>query len=179
MKKGTISMGLRRIKTLKGKMAELSVRAAACVSYTQDKAPTFDFDECSVAMEKVREELLRLESSVARANALTEIEISSGRKVTLTEAIRRLQELKGQIDWLKKLPIRDGSEEAYEPDYDEETGRSIRRKVKIVWITKLSEKSRVQKVDALKDEFERLNTLVESANHRTEVDWSPTESVAA
>lgn len=174
----TISMALRRIKSLKGRMGELSGRAAACVSYKIETPPVFDFDETLQALSGVREEMVQIEASVARANANTTVDWAD-RKVTLAEAIRRLQELKGQIDWHQKLGIREGAENTFEPDYDEQTGRSTHRKVTIVWVAKLSEKSRVQKIDSLKEEFETLNTLVESANHRTVVDWRPKETVAA
>jgi hypothetical protein len=166
----TISMSLRRIKSLKGKMGELSARAAACVSFKSETPPVFDFDETLNALTGVREELVQLEASVARANATTTIDWA-GRKMSLAEAIRRLQEFKGQIDWFSKLPIREGDEHSFENDYDDATGRSVRRKVTITWITKVSEKTRVQKVDQLKEDFEELNSLVESANHRTVVDW--------
>lgn len=174
----TISQSLRRISFLKGKLNELSGRAAASVSYVAGKKePTFDFDETRDALEKAREELLQLEASVARANAMTRIDWKD-RKVTLAEAIRRLQEFKGQIAWFNGLPIREGSEESTEPVYDELTGRHIRQKVTTVYVTKLTERQHVAEVDRLKDEFQALNTLVEAANHRTEVDWCQPESVA-
>lgn len=163
-----IAQGLRRIKQLKGQMAELTARAASVVSYQQDKEPDFKFDDVRGEIVTVREELIGLEAAVARANATTIIEVD-GKRMTIAEAIRRLQEAKAEKAWLAGLRLRYGTEETSKVDYDTETGRPVRRKETVVWVSRLTEPNRVELQRQLQDRFDRVNDAVETANHRTDL----------
>jgi len=171
----TVSQSLRRIKSLKGKLAELTQRATATVSYEEKAKPAFDFKVTRVELAGAREQLVTLEAAVAKANAITTVQ-HDGRVMTLAEVIRRLQEFKSEMSWLSQLTLREGTSVSYENDYDENTGRSIRRKVDTVFVSDLKETERVAELQKLRDAFEGLNDAVESANHRTMVEWTDTVS---
>ncbi len=164
----TISQGLRHIKRLKGRMGELSARASASVSYEAGKKPPFDFNATREEVGKVREELVRLEAAVARANATTDIR-DGDRTMSLAEAIRRLQEIKAEIAWLSGLTLRQGTERAFEDAWNDEFHRLVRRPQEVTYESCLTEPQRVEQVDALRNRFEALNDAVEAANHRTEI----------
>jgi hypothetical protein len=176
--KMNIAQALRRIKKLKGRMGELSARAAASVSYDVTRKPAFDFRKTRDEVAVIREELVTLEASVARANAGAEIECDD-KRLTLAEAIRRLQECKAEMAWLGQLGLRSGIERRQERDYDEATGRSVLVKHETEYAADLSEVERAAEIETLRGRFERLNDAVEAANHRTPVDWREPERVPA
>lgn len=165
----TISQGLRRVKKLKGRMAELTARASQVVSYESSAKPDFKFGEVRAEIATVRDELVRLEAAVARANAKATISFEE-KEISLAEAIRRLQELKAEMAWVASLRLQEGTVRTPEMDYDETTGRSVRRVRETVYITELKETERVKEIESLRDRFERLNDAVETANHKTELD---------
>ena len=166
----TIAQSLRRIKKCKGRIAELKSRAMQSVSYAADKKPTFDFKVMREELAAAKEELVGLESAVAVANATTSVSFE-GKEMRLAEAIRRLQELKDEMSWLPQLHIQEGVERVPEVEWDPEKERQIRVTREVKWQTGLPELERVKEIEGLRDKFERLNDLVETANHRTEVEW--------
>jgi len=164
----TIAVALRRIKKIKNQISELSDRAQMSVSYSEKNVPTFDFDEEVKKLDSKKRTLVKLEAAVAVANATNSITFKK-ELVTLAEAIRRLQELKDDISFYQRLPIFEGVRQEREHCYDEVNGNSYVKTVDIKWLSKLSEKERIEKIDALKNEFEDLNNILESANHRIEI----------
>ena len=173
-----VSQGLRRIKKLKGRMGELNSRAAASVSFEKTKPPAFAFRATREELAVVREELVTLEASVARANAVTEIEYD-GKRLTLAEAIRRLQECKAEMTWLAALLLRTGVEQQREHVYDEQSGRTQVVKIDREYVAELTEVDRAAELETLRERFERLNDAVEAANHRTPLDWRAPEKAPA
>jgi hypothetical protein len=171
----TISQSLRRIKKLKGRMGELTARASASVSYRSDLKPAFDFSATRSEAAKVREELITLEASVAKANATATITFDD-QVITLAEAIRRLQEYKSEMSWVASLTLRAGTDRSRTTEYDEETCRNKIVTVETTWTSDLSEVGRANELDKLRDRFERLNDLVETANHRTATDRKESEA---
>ncbi len=165
----TISMGLRKVSRLKGDLAKSTARAAEVVSWSEDHVPSWKFEEVMAGRKLEREMLITLETAIARANALTVIEFR-GRKLTLTEAIRRLQELKGERPFYERLNIRTVPEERTEYGLDKE-GRGVHITKKVVWVSAISVVERDALVRGLADEFEELNGLVERANHSTVLEW--------
>lgn len=146
-------------------MAELSARAASCVSFVDGQAPVFDFATVRSQAAEVREELVCLEAGVARANATATV-AWQGRNLVVAEAIRRLQEMRGEISWLSSLSIREGVETVSEHDYDD-AGRVARRNREIRHVSRLSEANRVAEIERLREGFASLNDVVEAANHTT------------
>lgn len=169
----TISQALRRVKRAKGRVAELKTRAAQSVSYLAEQKPTFDFKATRVELAAAKEELIGLETSIACANAVNTVSFQ-GKDITLAEAIRRLQELKDDMSWLAHLTLRSGKERTREYEWDAQGERQVQVTRETVYASDMSEPERVKEMDNLRDRFESLNGLVESANHRVLVDWHAT-----
>lgn len=163
--KMTISVALRRIKKLKGQMAEHTNRAIQGVSYAQGKAPAFPFQEAVVALNTARNEMLDLESKVAVANAKKTVTAADGSKLTLTRAIRQLQELKGQMTFLRSLHLRSDTVREREVEWNDEKMQNITRLTEVTYVSDLSEQDRDREIKLLQDQFETLNNAVEEANH--------------
>ncbi|MDO8584035.1 MAG: hypothetical protein Q7R83_02540 [bacterium] len=164
----TIGAVLRKVKSLKGRMAALQARAAECVSHIKEKPPVFVFTDVEKELSETREELIRFGEILDRANVETEIDFR-GKAMTLTAAIRRLQEIKGQIKWFASLSIREGEETTHENDYDEPTGRPIRRKIVTTYVSAVGIAERVKRIEALQKDFDELNDAVETTNMTTKV----------
>jgi hypothetical protein len=164
----TIAQALRRIKKLKGQIAEHSQRAQAGVSYDQSKPPAFRFQEAVAAVKAAQKELVDLQSRTAVANA--KATISDGAEtITHAEAIRRLQEIKGEIAFLKGLNLRNESVKDRQQEWDDTEMKHVVRVTEVTWVSDLSEKDRDTQVKALQDRFEVLNNTLEDRNHKVAV----------
>lgn len=163
--KVTIAQALRRIKKLKGTIAEQSTRAQQSVSFVQGKTPAFRFATAVSQLTEARRELLDLEARVAVANAKKTVTNSAGEKVVLALAIRQLQELKGQIAFLRSLNLRSETVREREQNWDDEQMKHITRVNEVVYVSDLSESDRDREIKLLQDQFETLNNVVEEANH--------------
>lgn len=161
----TIAQALRRIKKLKGQIAENSTRAQQGVSYVQGKAPAFPFKQAVEALNEARAQMMDLESRVAVANAKKLITDPLGVKITLSRAIRVLQELKGQIAFLRGLNLREETVRERETEWNDDQMKSLTRFNEVVYVSDLSEQDRDAQVRDLQDAFEILNNTVEEANH--------------
>lgn len=169
MSNTTISQALRVIARLKGRMATLSRRADNSVSREVGKQPHFSFAETRKQIGETREQLILLESAVAIANANTVIEVE-GRRMTIAEAIRRTQEIKAEIAWLSGLQIKEGVEHVNAGfGWDEVSHRQIPQVREVTYVTDLPEPERVAEVEALTERFDRINDVVETANHVTPI----------
>lgn len=173
----TIAQALRRIKKLKGQIAEHEQRAKAGVSYDTSKVPAFRFQEAVDAMLSLQDEMVALESKVAVANATNTVSIPGDGKtgsalavqVNLALAIRTLQELKGRIAFLKGLNLKNETVKDRQTEWDDTEMKQITHVTETTFVSDLSEKDRDQQVKALQDRFEVLNNAVENANHTTTV----------
>lgn len=160
----TISQALRRVKKLKGLISEHQQRAQQGVSYTSTKVPAFRFADEVAALKVAQSEMVDLEARVAVANAASTIQ-DGQESVTLAKSIRLLQELKGEIAFLKGLFLRDETVPTREMVWNEEKQLNVTMITQLVFVSDLSEKDRDQQVKDLQDRFEALNNLIENANH--------------
>jgi hypothetical protein len=158
----TIAMALRKIKKLKGQIAEHQQRAVAGVSYEVNKAPAFRYDTEYRAMCDLQGELIELEARVAIANANNTV---PGSALSLAHAIRTLQETKGRIAFLKGLNLRNETVKDRQTEWDDNEMKQITRVTETTWQSDLSEVDRDVMVKVCQDHFEALNNLVEDANH--------------
>lgn len=164
----TIAQALRRIKKLKGQIAEHTQRAQASVSYEKDKVPAFRFQEEVSAVKAAQKELVDLQSRVAVANA--KATVADGKEtITHAEAIRRLQEIKGEIAFLKSLALKNEVVKNREQVWDDAQSKYLTQVNEVTWVSDLSEKDRDVQVKALQDRFETLNNAVEDRNHKVAV----------
>lgn len=168
----TISQGLRRVKKLKGLLAEAQTRATQATSWLAGKRPVFTFEEQRGKRAALQGEIVRIETAIAVANATSTIMVD-GQSVTLARAIRELQEVKADLAWLASLNLRAGTEESVEYVYDEEKGRNMSRTKSVTYEAVMDEPARVGLVQALRDRFEAINDALETANHRTLIEVEP------
>jgi len=162
--KMTIAQALRRIKKLKGQIAEHTQRARDGVSYVSTKVPVFRFADEVAAMKAAQDEMVDLDSRLAIANAMTFVKDGQV-SLVLAKAIRVLQELKGEIAFLKSLFLRSETVREKEQSWSDETGKYTTTINDVVYVSDLSEKDRERQVRELQDRFEALNNAVEDANH--------------
>ena len=164
----TIAQALRRVKKLKGQIAEHSSRAQAAVSYDATKVPEFRFEESLAAMLAAQMEMVALESQIAVANATTQVTFEK-RTMLLAEAVRTLQELKGQIAFLKGLSLRSETVKDRQSEWDDNEMKQITRVTETTYVSDLTEKERDRQVKDIQNTFEGLNNAVEDLNHTVTV----------
>lgn len=161
----TISQALRRIKKIKGQLAESRARAANSVTHRFADQPAFSFGTCVEQADTLRKELVEMQARVALANAVTTV-VWDERITPLCLATRLLDEYKSEIAWLRGLVVKaqpDVVEE--ETDYNVVSGKNDRRDVRFKCA--LPEAKRAAEVARVQDLFDRLNDAVEQANHKT------------
>jgi hypothetical protein len=159
----TISQALRNVARLKGKMVEYTARANGAVTYRADTRPAFAFGAMVEKMSVVRSELIQLETRIAVTNATVRIDVK-GAKITLVQAIKQLQEYKGELAWLKGL----NSKPATTTNESEVVYANGGHATQSYAVTcDLPEAQRVDRMDEVQASFDALNDLVEKKNHET------------
>jgi len=159
----TISQALRRIKKLKGQLGEHRARAQTAVTHLIDQEPAYLFVTSREQATGVLEELLKLQTATAIANAKTAIEWE-GKSVPLALAVRTLRELAAEIDWVKKLPVKAQDKTVeHERDHDGEKWVNTAKQ----FICHLPEAKRAELASELQERFDKLNDIVETTNHKT------------
>ena len=161
----TIAQALRKIKKLKGHVSEYRNTAELSVSYEESIPPAFKFQEQLDLMIETSNEMVELESAVAVANATSTVNFG-GKSITLSCAVRMLQEIKGLLAFYKGLFLRSEVSKQKEQVWHDEKAQYITMTVETKFVSEMSEKERVLLVKALEDKFEALNNLVEDANHK-------------
>ncbi len=165
----TISQAIRKVNDIKGRLAKNQANASSSVLYLIKDPPAYSFKTELESAENHGRELLRLQTAIAVANAKTHVEFD-GKKVLLAYAVRRLEEIKGQIKWYGELVVSNQAKKVDETmDYAEVNGIMQRVKVEREWKCELPEADRAKIVQKLQDEFNRLNDQVETVNHRTSI----------
>src|SRR5208337_3023218 len=120
----TISQALRKIKTIKGKIAKHSANAMGSVTHRSDSRPAYSFEnEWEIARSCV-DELLEIQTRVAIANAKTTIDFK-GKTRTLAWCTRKLIEIKGAIAWYSGLSVR-AQDKTVEQAYEYGSGTTMR-----------------------------------------------------
>jgi uncharacterized small protein (DUF1192 family) len=166
--KMTIAQALRRIKKLKGLIAENEQRAKAGVSYDVTKVPAFRFRESLDKMFALQDEMVALEARVAIANATATVQ-DGDRVVSMALAVRSIQELKGRIALLKGLHLRNETVKDRQTEWDDNESKHITRVSETVYMSDLTEQDRDSQIKSLQDHFEVLNNAIENVNHEVMV----------
>lgn len=164
----TIAQALRKIAKLKGEIAECDARIKAGVSYDKAKVPAFRFADQLSLWNEAKNEMLDLQARLSVANATTYIEYN-GSKMLLAKAVRILEELKGSIDFFKKLSLRSEVVKEKNQEWNEEKSNYVTVTTETTFVSDLSEQDRDKTVKELKKQFDELNDIVENANHKTSV----------
>lgn len=158
----TIARALRSAKKLAGVIAERQSRLKAAASWREGQPTAFNFADTLAEHDAAVDELVCLRSRMALANASTTLE-HHGRELTLAEAIRRTEELKGRAALFAALTLTAG-ERREVVEYDER-GRPVYETVRQVAVW--TEAERAARVEAIRAELEELVDAIEEANHRT------------
>lgn len=164
--KFTIAQALRRVKILKGVIAENTTRAINSVSYAEQNPAPFKFEDCVQKIKEARNELVLLETGIAIANANTKIQLLD-KCVSLAFAIRTLQEIKSEMTFLKSLIIRNEVVKSRQIDWDDALDKNVVSTIETKYVSCLSEQERDEQLNKLQKEFELVNNAVEQANHTT------------
>lgn len=164
----TVAQALRRVKKLKGIIAEHRTHAINGVSYASDKVPSFRFHEELVAMGQATDDMVDLESRIAIANATATVQDDPA-TLTLAKAVRLLQEIKGTISFYQSLSLKSGLEKNRNMEWDDGLDKTVTRVEETTYVTDLTEQERARRVKILQDHFESLNNSVEDANHQVTV----------
>jgi hypothetical protein len=164
----TVAQALRRVKKLKGQIAEHYLRAQQSVSYEKGKEPAFRYGEQTQAMKAAQAEMVDLQSRIAIANAKATVQ-DGAKTLTHAEAIRVLQELKGEIAFLRGLVLRNDVVKGREQMWDDVKATYVFTPTETTFVSDLSEKERDTQVKGLQDYFERLNNALEDHNHKVAV----------
>ena len=159
----TISQALRRIKKIKGQIGEHRANAGNSVTHLAEQQPAYQFGASTEKASVLVDEMLRLQTAVAIANATTSIEVD-GKKIVLALAVRTLRELTSEIAWTKGLAVK-AQEKVVEHEMEFDGTRHVNAPK--TYLCLLPEAKRAARVTELQDRFDRLNDIVETANHKT------------
>ena len=160
----SISQALRYASKLKNQISEARKRAESSLNHNDGEATAFDFQEMLAKADSASADLALLQGKLAAVNASSLVEYK-GNPVTLSHAVRILQELKGRIAWVKALPCQTNRVVvSQERVWDDDSSKYIHKLTTI--ICNLPEAQRSALADALQEEFDVLNGAVELANQK-------------
>jgi hypothetical protein len=159
----TVSQALRKIKELKGQLAQATLRMQTSVCWTEPGSkPPYEYKKLERVRYDLVVELVALKARLAKTNTLTNITVGD-KTLSLQAAVFVLAEAKARIALLQSLPIREG-EEKHLINYDLDR-RPIYEMIKT--LSALSILERDAAVAEAEKEINELNGIVEDANHRT------------
>jgi len=176
----TIAQGLRKAKKLKGELAKFDRRIQASLVYNEDSKPTFSYEESVKGFTTAQSQMVKIYTEISCANAVTKVDFEDG--ISIAEAVRRLQELKGDIQRYKRFTlaglldqketINERNEHVLEEVQTPQGIQQLQRTKKVPYkmICNLTIKECEAKVEQLQATFEKLNDLVERSNHTTLID---------
>lgn len=166
--KMTVAAALRRIKKLKGEIAELTARATSSASFPELRPPPFKYFEAEDLRRQKILEMLDLQEAVAISNASTKVTFAEDEVMSVPRVIRVLDEVKAEIAFLRDLPIHDRTrdfEQRREQIWDDALNKTVTRLVEVVTISVMTPEERARRVDMLQARFELLNVALEARNH--------------
>jgi hypothetical protein len=166
----TVSAAIRRVKKLKGLIAERDGRLKESAVFLESKTPAFPFGDAFGEREKLVSEMISIQTAIAKSNAVTMILSQAQAHWSVAYVVRRLDEMKATIKMLKDLPFRAKTrEEVIEEsrDWDETMSKQITVRKTLVWISAMSQVERAKRVESMTDTFELLNNDLEVSNHST------------
>ena len=161
----SISQALRYASKLKGKIADARTRAASSITHKAGEETAFDFQAMLASSDALSDELAALQGKISVANATNSVTFD-GNQISLSHAVRILQELKGRIAWVKGLVVLQvESVEQSDVDWDEVAVKNVKKSWRM--ICRLPEAAKAALADELQEKFDRLNGAVESINQVT------------
>jgi hypothetical protein len=163
-----ISEALRKIKKIKGDLAKHQPRLSTSISYIETEPPAFRYAETFSQVKELSKELVELESKIAEKNATTKVNLND-KEVSLSFIIRSLQEIKSRITLVESFIIRTDTITIKDRFYSDEEDKYVTEKVTKKYVSDITEMEKDKMISDLKEEFEKLNSLLENANHVTSI----------
>lgn len=164
-----VTRALRLAAALKGELKVLDERLANASTWTEPRKPDYVFADVLAERDRVDENLCRLKSALAVANAKAEV-ARQDRKLSAAEAVVRLQEMDGKLALLKRLRLDAGTEEQRETVLDRTRGGYVEQATKVVKAAAWTLPQRDAEVKRLAAARAELNNLLEEVNHGTKFD---------
>jgi hypothetical protein len=158
----SISQALRYASKLKNQISEARKRAESSLIHKSGEETAFSFSEMLTKADTASNDLAALQGKLAAANAANTVEYK-GNQISLSHAVRVLQELKGRIAWVRGLPCQITETSVnQERSWDDTTDKYVLKTS--TTICALPEAKRAELADALQEEFDSLNGSVELTN---------------
>lgn len=170
----TIAQGLKRMKVLKGYIAELESRATKAVRWVGENHPAYVFDDVVAKRRCCVVELTAVNTAVEEANSRVKVEFHCAR-ISLKGLIKRRAECASEITFLRGLSVGIRSEEVTEvpsAEWDDTTGRRVPVVRKTTTHFALTEVERDEQIEDMEKLLAELDSCLEAANHRTRITLS-------
>ena len=168
MAKMTIAQALRKVKKLKGDLADLNAKVKMGCTFEKTKVPAFSFSDSYKKFKETSQELIELQSKIAIANSKNSIKVDK-RSISLALAARETQEIRSEISLLKELLIRNEVVKTPDRNWDEITEKYVLKITETEYVSSLSEIERDTMIKELEAKYESINNALESANHSVTV----------
>lgn len=160
----TVAQALRRIKELKGKIAQVTARMQQSVCWTEPGVkPIYDYNALYSEREKLVTELVDLKAALVKTNSHTEITYGTA-IITVQQAIFALAEIKATREFLRTLSIKEGEGRGATGEYDE---HGHPKYIVVKMLSALGLKARDELIEKLEKQITELHELIETENHRT------------
>lgn len=160
----TVAQALRRIKELKGKIAQVTTRLQQSVCWTEPGVkPIYDYHALYKERESLVTELVDLKARLVKTNSLTEVTFGTT-TLTMQQAIFALSEIKATREFLRTLSIKEGEGRGATGEYDE---HGHPKYVVVKLLAAIGLKARDELVEKLEKQITELHELIETENHRT------------
>ena len=163
-----LKQALYRRKALEGQYKEWEARLQPAILYAEGDEPAFTYQEVSQRLDTIRKELVTIRTSIAMANASTNIQYRIDH-IPLVAAVAMLQELRGELALLKGLKAKNKAESVEKKesmDYDDEGRRHMMQK-EVKWFSLCTAVDLVRIIERKQADFDELNNLVEDMNNKT------------
>jgi hypothetical protein len=164
MQSMTIGAALRRIKKLKGVLAQARAELNAGNVWFEVEPPGIRAEVWQGEAEQARDELVKLSALVAEANATTKL----GSGASMAFAIREMAEIKSEIAWLKPLKSMPLKQQVRQIEKKAGYGATVGPPPVAMTVHCLLTVPEIRaRVQELETRFEQLNNEVEALNHKT------------
>jgi hypothetical protein len=158
----TISQGIRYAAKLKKKISDARDRALSSITHKSVQETAFKFDDMFDLSSSLISQLSKLQGKLSEANSFNTVQYKND-TISLSHAIKILQEIKGQIAWVKSLPsLQTYVVKTVEREWNSKEEEYVN--IPVEMICHLPEANKADVVDELQEQFDMLNSAVETVN---------------
>jgi len=178
MRNITVSQAIRELAIAKSEFNTWSERFGASNVYVENSKPSYELIECVQKLNDIRSKIINLKSAIAISNANTKVAInvpikvidftvkdSESKIVSTIVLINTLSELKNYLSMLESLRTCDQAITEVKQLGFSETGERVSITTKT--ISTMTRRQRDDLVEEIKNDFNILNSLLETSNFTT------------